>query len=1081
MKYTQIFEDSKFQKILAQIAQDLNTPIEKIKKEADKYLKELYTVHQPVADFLMLQGAQYILSRGYDKTIDTNPAEIKQLTKLMHRYPVAFVMTHKTYIDMFVLALVLNRNGLPMPYTFSGINMSFMGLGQFARQTGAIFIRRSFKDNHVYKVTLRHFIASLVNEKSHFMWAIEGTRSRTGKLVWPKMGILKYIAEAEKTTKQEVKYVPVSIVYDLIPDVKEMTEEGRGKDKTAESLWWWINYLRKIGGDFGKISLRLGEPLTAEEAHQVYIPGSEGKNMEEEDPISKFGFDLANRINQITPVTTASLVCTTLLSKFSLSQRAIDVDVADLMHLIETHKPDALVDRSMPISESVQEAINLLTKAQLIHQQGGGLTAKYTIVTENYLSATYYSNMAVHHLYHRAFIEIALAKIKNEPLEARNRGFWQVIMQLRDLFKFEFFYSDKATFSDEIEADLRSIADPWSPIFQDEAIDLADLLKKQRILVAPVVLYTYTEAYRVVAYALQNWDVNEVFNEDKFIKDCLLLGEELHWQGRIRRIEAVSKPFLQNGVLLAKNYKLIPTSGDNKNAQIQAFLNRLNDIADCINLLQGFIVEKPQEKALTIPLEREVVPGSKTNDIIKEVMNDEKGAHIGAFFDLDRTLIKGFSAINFLQNRLLSGQMTAQEIVSQFAGVLVYASGNGNFAGMAAIGAQGVKGIKEQVFLEVGEDVYFKHLAQAIYPESRALVSAHLAQGHSVAIVSAATPYQVEPVARGLGIAEVMCTRMEVKDGLFTGKIIEPACWGIGKAQQAMMFAEKHQIDLSKTYFYTDSAEDMPLLEIVGKPRPLNPDTKLSTIAFKNNWPVSRFDDEARPQLVNIVRTGLAVSSLIPAVVSGAFSGIYNLSWQEGINAMTATIGDWGAALVGINLVVKGEEHLLTRPAVFIFNHQSQVDFFIAAKLLRKDIVGVAKKELQNGIYGFMMGMAGVAFVDRADSESAIESLKPVVDALKNGMSLVIFPEGTRSYDYKLGRFKKGAFHIAMQAGVPIVPIIIRNAHDVMPRGASFVKPAVVDVVVKPPVSTLDWQAEKMEEHIAEIRKLYLDELGQAE
>jgi putative phosphoserine phosphatase/1-acylglycerol-3-phosphate O-acyltransferase len=119
--------------------------------------------------------------------------------------------------------------------------------------------------------------------------------------------------------------------------------------------------------------------------------------------------------------------------------------------------------------------------------------------------------------------------------------------------------------------------------------------------------------------------------------------------------------------------------------------------------------------------------------------------------------------------------------------------------------------------------------------------------------------------------------------------------------------------------------------------------------------------------------------------------------------------------------------------------------------------------------------------VDRADSESAIESLKPVVDALQNGMSLVIFPEGTRSYDYKLGRFKKGAFHIAMQAGVPIVPIVIRNAHDVMPRGASFVKPAVVDVVVKSPVPTANWQKDKIDEHIAEIRKLYLDELGQAE
>jgi putative phosphoserine phosphatase/1-acylglycerol-3-phosphate O-acyltransferase len=1083
MTYTQIFEDKSFQKSLAELAQQEDTSLEKILKEAEKCLRELYTVHQPIADILMLQGGQYILSRGYDKTIDVNPAEIKQLAKLMHRYPVAFVMTHKTYIDMFVLALVLNRFGLPFPYTFGGINMSFMGLGQFARQTGGIFIRRSFKDNEVYKLTLRHFIATLVKEKSHFMWAIEGTRSRTGKLVWPKMGILKYIAEAEQTSKQEVKYVPVSIVYDLIPDVKEMTQEGRGKDKSPESLWWWINYLRNIKGNFGKISLRLGEPLLANEEYSNPIPGDDAENSSPKANISQFAFEISHRINNITAVTTTSLVCTALLSKFSLSKRALDSDIANLMYLIENHKPDALVDRSKAIGESVQIALNLLVRDKLVQQQGGGgLNAKYTIVAENHLAATYYANMSVHHLYRRAFIELALLKVRNTPATERTFHFWKEIMQLRDLFKFEFFYSDKASFSDKIEEDLAMIDSDWQEMLASEETDIELILRNQGILVAPVVLYTYTEAYRVVAYGLQNMEIDLPFNEDVFVKDCLLLGEELHWQGRIRRIEAVSKPFLLNGVRLADNYQLIPTSAKRKQDAIQNFLDRLTDVVEHISLLQGITLEGSQDPTSLIPLDREMVPGSKTTGLVREILEGEKGKHIAAFFDLDRTLIRGFSAKEFLQARILSGKMTTREVVGQFAGVLVYAAGNGNFAGLAALGAQGVRGIKEQVFIEVGEDVYLKHLADEVYPESRVLVSAHLAQGHSVAIVSAATPYQVNPIARDLGIKDVMCTRMEVEKGTFTGKIIEPACWGDGKAIQATLFADKNDIDLNKSYFYTDSAEDMPLLEIVGKPRPLNPDTKLSVVAFQNNWPVHRFDDEQRPKATNIIRTGLAMGSLFPAVMSGAFSGLYNLSWKDGINSMTATIGDLGAALVGIRLVIKGEENLWKhRPAVFVFNHQSQVDFFIAAKLLRKDILGVAKKELETGLYGFMMKMAGVVFVDRADSEKAIESLKPIVDALQGGMSLAIFPEGTRSYDYKLGRFKKGPFHIAMQAGVPIVPIVIRNAHDVMPRGATFVRPSAVDIVVLPPVSTQNWKIENIDEHVQDIRQLYLDELGQVE
>jgi len=979
------------------------------------------------------------------------------------------------------LGVVLARYGLPIPYTFAGINMAFPGLAQVGRLNGAIFIRRSFKNNPIYKATLRFFIASLVNNKASFMWAIEGTRSRTGKLVWPKMGILKYIKEAEQDTRQPVKYIPVSIVYDLIPDVKDMTEEARGKRKTPESLEWFIGYLRKMDKRYGKISLRFGNPVDGTNASSASFILKKEFQRESGDTISRFALELVHGINKITPVTTASLICISLLSKFSLTKRAIESDVANLMKLVEDHKGDALVDRGQSIGISVQTALNLLLGGNLIQQRGESLNAKYIINSDKYLQATYYANMSVHHLYHQAFIELALLKIKDIPVEKRSFTFWSEVMDLRNLFKFEFFYSKKINFTEEIEENLAFLKSDWNDYFFKQPTDTYAFMESQNLLVAPVVLYSYIDAYRVVTYALQNWDTAYVFDEKQFLETCILKGEEMHWQGRIQRLESVSKPFLLNGIRFIKHLDLIPTATNPQQERIQTLLDKLSDVANRVKELQGITLNKPAELAPAIPIERDIVPGSKTDAITRPILESESGAHIGAFFDLDRTLIQGFSAKQFFQTRLLSGRMSSKEIVAQFAGVLVYARGNGNFAGLAAVGAKGVAGTKEEVFIQVGEEVYFKHLAHTIYPESRALVAAHLAKGHTVAIVSAATPYQVNPIARDLAIEHVVCTRMEVKKGIFTGNILEPTCWGEGKAQAGRELAEKFNLDLSKSYFYTDSAEDMPLLEIVGNPRPLNPDTKLAAIAFENGWPVSRFYDEVRPGALDMARTGLALGSLLPAAANGVLSGALTGSWNEGVNSMMATVGDLVTNMAGIRLVIKNKNNLWdNRPAVFIFNHQSSVDLFVVAKLIRENATGIAKKELKMmPIIGQMMAASGVIFIDRKNREKAIEALKPAVAALKSGTSIIIFPEGTRSKTYQLGKFKKGAFHLAMQAGVPIVPVVIRNAHDAMPRGSNIFRPTAIEVIAKPTISVADWTEENMNEKIAGVRQLFLDELGQ--
>ncbi|MEO1655368.1 MAG: HAD-IB family hydrolase, partial [Bacteroidota bacterium] len=378
---------------------------------------------------------------------------------------------------------------------------------------------------------------------------------------------------------------------------------------------------------------------------------------------------------------------------------------------------------------------------------------------------------------------------------------------------------------------------------KDPQAKITPLLKAQKVFIAQVILNTYVEAYRVITYGLENWNLEEAFDEKRFIDECLILANEMHYQGRIRRIEVASKPFLINGLRVAKNRNLIPTVEDPKKEALRAFLGQLDDVSRRIQSLQEIILERPRIINTQLPAKIRMVPGSKTYGITQEISDGESGSHIAAFFDMDRTLIKDFSAKEFFRTRLLSGRMTSKEIAAQFSALLIYASGNGGFAQMAAVGAQGIKGIKEDVFIEVGEEVYLKHLSKEIYPESRALVNAHLAKGHTVAIISAATPYQVNPVARDLDIDHVMCTRMEVKNGIFTGNIVEPACWGEGKVKAALNLKEEFDLDFSKSYFYTDSAEDVSLLEIVGNPRPINPDTKLTVIAFQNDWPIYRFDE----------------------------------------------------------------------------------------------------------------------------------------------------------------------------------------------------------------------------------------------
>jgi len=462
-------------------------------------------------------------------------------------------------------------------------------------------------------------------------------------------------------------------------------------------------------------------------------------------------------------------------------------------------------------------------------------------------------------------------------------------------------------------------------------------------------------------------------------------------------------------------------------------------------------------------------------DFTRSIERGPAGPKIGAFFDVDRTLLAGFSAFAFMRDKMSSEGVDLARALDSIEGAVRFGMNQTSFPTFIEASSGDLIGLSEEELAEVGERVFNQRLVTEIYPESRALVEAHQKRGHTVAIISSATHFQIDALARELGIEHVLCTELEFEDGKFTGKVVRPACFREGKAKAGRDLADRHDLDLSRSYFYTDSRDDLPLLDIVGYPRLVNPDAELSRVASRNGWPVFRFQSRGNPGWRELAGFAASMSAIAPAAMVGLPAAIVSGSLRRGMDMMMSTYADLSNAVTGVELQVAGEEHLWShRPAIFIFNHQSGLDAVIMARLLRRDVVGVAKAEIKNmPIVGQVAELAGTVFIERGDRGKALDSLKNAEAALRRGLSIMIAPEGTRSATKRLGRFKKGAFHMALETGAPIVPVVIKNALDALPRHAIVIRPATVEVVVLPPISTEEWRLEELDERILEIHDQY--------
>jgi putative phosphoserine phosphatase / 1-acylglycerol-3-phosphate O-acyltransferase len=465
---------------------------------------------------------------------------------------------------------------------------------------------------------------------------------------------------------------------------------------------------------------------------------------------------------------------------------------------------------------------------------------------------------------------------------------------------------------------------------------------------------------------------------------------------------------------------------------------------------------------------------------VEDILAAPASPKVGAFFDLDGTLVAGYTAAVFFKHRVRNREVGLGEVGRTLQLWVRAQAGRADFAEILALTAAGWKGRTDEDVHELGQKLFDDHIRDRMYPEMRSLVQAHQRQGHTVVLTSSATSYQIRPVAQALGVDDVICSQLTIADGLLSGGI-DSSPFGPGKSLAVQDFASEHGIDLAESYAYADGDEDAALLHLVGNPRAVNPSGLLAGVARRRGWPVLHLSSRGGERSIkHIARNVAGQASVIPAAAAGVAVGLANRNRRAGVDVAFPMWVDMMLGVNGVKVEVVGAENVwAARPTVYIHNHLTNFDSFVVAKLVRGGVSGVGKKEITKSPLGALMAWAlDAAMIDRSDSAGAVEAMRPVTDRLRDGISVVIAPEGTRSLNGELGPFKKGAFRMAMSAGVPITPIVLRNADILGSRSAATMKPGTVQVAVLPPISVADWTLADLEQRIAGVHEIFVQVLA---
>jgi glycerol-3-phosphate O-acyltransferase len=559
--------------------------------KAGDMLDELATGWSRFSVDLIPTLGRAIFSRGFDPKIDYDRAEIETMRGALENHPAVLLFSHRSYLDGAIVPVAMQENRLPPVFTFAGINLAFGVMGPLMRRSGVIFIRRKL-DDPTYKYVLKEFVGYIVEKRFNLNWSIEGTRSRTGKMLPPKLGLLAYVADAYLAGRSDdILLQPVSISFDQLHETAEYAAYARGGEKTPESLSWLYNFIKAQGErNYGKIYVRFPDAVSMRE----YLGEPHGQMATDESAkrlaMQKMAFEVAWRILRVTPINATGLVSALLLTTngVALTLDQLHHTMQDsLDYLQRTKTPMTNSALRLRTTDGVRAAVDALSGGHPVTRVDGGREPVWRIAPEDEHEAAFYRNTLIHAFLETSIVELSLAyagRAAGDRLDA----FWTQAMRLRDLLKFEFYFADSAAFKEHVAEEM-SWHEDWEQHVTAGGDEVDAMLRAKRPLIAGAMLRPFIEAYEIVADVLRGTPPE--ISEKDLTALALGVGGQYIAQDRVRSNESVSALLFATARQVVADQNLLAPAADLEDRRT-AFLGELRGILGDMAKVEQFSREQ---------------------------------------------------------------------------------------------------------------------------------------------------------------------------------------------------------------------------------------------------------------------------------------------------------------------------------------------------------------------------------------------------------------------------------------------------------------------------------------------------------
>ena len=580
----QVLRDKGLRRALEREAQASGRPLADLQSEAERDLLEVASRYSPGFIELMRPILAWVFRRMYD-SVDIDEDGLARVKRAAGDAPIVLCPSHKSYMDFLVLSWVFSEYGITPPHVAAGINLSFWPFGAIARRGGAFFIRRTLKGDRVYTATLRAYVKQLLRDRFPQEFYLEGTRSRSGKLLFPKTGLFSMEVDAwlEEAT-EDVLFVPIAIDYERLIEGRAYARELAGAEKRKESFRGLLRARKVLHRKYGRLTIQFEKPISLREfAAQRLGPGAASLTLDEvmpppdapagrgepspagsppsaapmPDPKRALVQALANRvaygINRAITITPVGLVAASLLSHVRRGLAAEELTRrVELLRYIAADG-EARFYRGLPGTPSdprqpgpIADAVAALVRDGLVRVEEAAGATIYQAVEERRAVLDYHKNAVIHRYVGLSLVSAAVRASGPDSArdEVKARARW-----LSRLFKLEFMYRVGTTFDELFEGNAQFLC--RLGVMEDSEGRLRPGSNREMLDFLAELTRPYAEAYLLAAEALAAADrkaSGAPFERRYFVKSALEQGRAAYATGRIALRESLSNATLENAL-----------------------------------------------------------------------------------------------------------------------------------------------------------------------------------------------------------------------------------------------------------------------------------------------------------------------------------------------------------------------------------------------------------------------------------------------------------------------------------------------------------------------------------------------------